>query len=139
MALVLNEEQRLLKDTAKDFLTRTMPVGALRKLRDDKDPLGYSTEHWSQMVELGWACMVLPEAYDGLDFGFLGLGAVIEESGRTLAASPLFATVVLGASALMLAGTESQKSEFLPAIAAGNLSLALALEEAPHPQPDNIA
>jgi alkylation response protein AidB-like acyl-CoA dehydrogenase len=139
MALVLNEEQRLLKDTAKDFLTRTMPVGALRKLRDDKDPLGYTTEHWSQMVELGWACMVLPEAYDGLDFGFLGLGAVIEESGRTLAASPLFATVVLGASALMLAGTESQKSEFLPAIALGNLSLALALEESPHHQPDNIA
>ena len=102
MALVLNEEQRLLKDTAKDFLSANMPVEALRKLRDSDDEMGYSREHWQQMCELGWASIVLPEEYDGLDFGFMGLGAVIEESGRVLAASPLMSTVVLGASILML-------------------------------------
>ena len=69
MTLVLNEEQRLLKDTAKDFLNRIMPVSALRQLRDQKDSLGYKREHWQQMTDLGWASMVLPEAYDGLDFG----------------------------------------------------------------------
>ena len=66
MALVLNEEQRLLKDTAKDFLSANMPVEALRKLRDSDDEMGYSREHWQQMCELGWASIVLPEEYDGL-------------------------------------------------------------------------
>ncbi|MBQ0796669.1 acyl-CoA dehydrogenase family protein [Zhongshania sp.] len=136
MTLVLNEEQRLLKDTAKDFLNRIMPVSALRQLRDQKDPLGYKREHWQQMTDLGWASMVLPEAYDGLEFGYLGLGAVIEESGRTLAASPLFSTVVLCSTILIDGGDEEQKSALLPRIAAGELSLALALEEKPHHQPN---
>jgi alkylation response protein AidB-like acyl-CoA dehydrogenase len=134
MTLVLNEEQRLLKDTAKDFISRVMPVSALRSLRDQKDALGYKREHWQQMVELGWASMVLPEAYDGLDFGYMGLGAVIEESGRTLAASPLFSTVVLGSTIIIEGGSEEQKSALLPGIAAGEISLALALEEKPHHQ-----
>lgn len=135
MALVLNEEQRLLKDTAKDFLSANMPVEALRKLRDSDDEMGYSREHWQQMCELGWASIVLPEEYDGLDFGFMGLGAVIEESGRVLAASPLMSTVVLGASILMLGASDEQKAALLPKIASGELTLALAMEEGNHHAP----
>lgn len=138
MTLVLNEEQRLLKDTAKDFLNSTMPVSALRRLRDQKDSLGYNPEHWQQLVELGWASMVLPEAYDGLDFGYMGLGAVIEESGRTLAASPLFSTVVLCSTIIINGGSEEQKSALLPRIASGDLSMALALEETAHHQPSGF-
>ena len=139
MALVLNEEQRLLKDTAKEFLNSNAPVAALRQLRDNADATGYSTTLWTQMAELGWSSMIVPEQYDGLDFGFLGLGAVIEESGRTLCASPLFATVVLGASALILGGNDRQKQDNLPAVAAGKLTLALALEESNHHCPTAIA
>lgn len=135
MALVLNEEQRLLKDTAREFLGQNAPVKALRKLRDSNDPLGYSTELWRQMAELGWAGIVLPEQYDGLDFGFLGLGSVIEECGRHLTASPLLSTVVLGASCIELGGDDKQKSSLLPLIANGQLSLALALEESNHHDP----
>ena len=135
MALVLNEEQRLLKDTAKDFLSANMPVEALRKLRDSDDETGYSREHLQQMCELGWASIVLPEEYDGLDFGFMGLGAVIEESGRVLAASPLMSTVVLGASILMLGASDEQKAALLPKIASGELTLALAMEEGNHHAP----
>lgn len=138
MPLVLNEEQRLLKDTAKEFLNSNAPVTALRKLRDDKDSIGYSRELWQQLVELGWASIILPEAYDGLDFGFMGLGAIIEESGRTLTASPLFSTVVLSASALILGGNERQKQENLPAIASGQLCIALAVEESNHHNPQAI-
>ncbi|MBB5187245.1 alkylation response protein AidB-like acyl-CoA dehydrogenase [Zhongshania antarctica] len=138
MPLVLNEEQRLLKDTAKDFLNKTVPVEALRQLRDSKDALGYKAEHWQNMSELGWASMIIPEAYDGLDFSFLGLGAVLEESGRTLAASPLFASVVLGASAIIIGGNETQKATLLPQIASGNLRFALALDESAHHNPDDI-
>lgn len=139
MPLVLNEEQRLLKDTASEFLSSQAPVEALRKLRDSKDELGYDQPLWKQMVELGWAGITLPEAYDGLDFGFMGLGAVIEESGRRLTASPLFSTVVLAASAIVLGGNEQQKQALLPAIASGKTTLALALEESSHHRPANIA
>lgn len=139
MALVLNEEQRLLKDTAKEFLKQNAPVASLRALRDSKNALGYSAELWQQMAELGWTGIILPEQYDGLDFGFLGLGAIIEESGRTLTASPLLATVVLGASGIMLGGSERQKRELLPQIAAGQLTLALALEESNHHNPYGCA
>lgn len=139
MALVLNEEQRLLQDTAREFLGDNAPVESLRKLRDEADPLGYAPDLWRQMAELGWASIIVPEEYGGLEFGFLGLGVVLEESGRTLTASPLFASAVVGASAIMLGGSLGQKDTLLPEIAAGNLTLALALEESHHHRPTHIA
>jgi alkylation response protein AidB-like acyl-CoA dehydrogenase len=139
MALVLNEEQRLLQDTAREFLNKQAPVTALRKLRDHRDPLGYDPALWRQMAELGWTGIILPEQYGGLDFGFTGLGVVLEESGRTLTASPLLATAVVCASALLLGGSDSLKEALLPAIAGGELTLALALEESHHHRPSDIA
>ena len=139
MSLVLNEEQRFLQDTARSFFSENAPVEALRKLRDSKDATGYSTQLWQAMAQMGWAGIILPEDYGGADFGFTGLGVVLEESGRTLAASPLFASAVLGASALLLAGNDAQKQALLPAIASGELTLALALEETHHHRPTHIA
>ena len=139
MALVFNEEQRLLQDTAREFLSSSSPVEALRALRDERDELGYSAELWQQMAELGWASIILPEQYGGLEFGFLGLGAVIEETGRTLTASPLIASAVVGASAVLLGGNDLQKESILPEVAAGTLTLALALEESNHHNPTGIA
>lgn len=138
MALVLNEEQQLLQGTAREFLGANAPVKALRELRDSSDPLGYAPALWQQMAELGWASIILPEQYGGLDFGFLGLGVVLEETGRTLTASPLLASAVVGASALLLGGSEEQKETLLPAIAAGELTTALALEETHHHRPTHI-
>ena len=139
MPLVMNEEQRLLQDTAVEFLAANSPVTALRKLRDERDPLGYDPQLWQQMSELGWASIIVPQMYGGLEFGFLGLGIVMEACGRTLTASPLFATAVVGASALLLGGSEKQKVELLPDIASGKLTLALALEESHHHRPCQIA
>jgi alkylation response protein AidB-like acyl-CoA dehydrogenase len=138
MALVLNEEQRLLQDTARDFLAKHAPVSALRALRDTHDPVGYAPQLWQQMAEMGWASIILPETYGGLDFGFLGLGVVLEESGRTLTASPLFASAAVGASAVLLGGSEALKQSLLPDIAGGTLTLALALEETHHHNPTSI-
>ena len=139
MALVLNEEQRLLQDTARDFFASHAPVAALRKLRDTHDPVGYDPQLWQQMAEMGWASIILPETYGGLDFGFLGLGVVLEESGRTLTASPLFASAVVGASAVLLGGSEALKQSLLPDIAGGKMTLALALEETHHHNPTYIS
>ena len=138
MALVLNEEQRILKDSAREFLQKNAPVEALRKLRDQSDPTGYSPELWQKMAELGWTAIAIPEEFGGLEFGYLGLGLIFEEAGHTLAASPLFSTVVLGASAIELGGSDEQKSSLLPAIAAGEATYALALEERSRHAPNFI-
>lgn len=139
MALILNEEQRFLQDSAREFLADNAPVESLRKLRDDRDALGYAPDLWQQMAELGWGSIILPEQYGGLEFGFTGLGVVMEEAGRNLTASPLFASAVVGVSALLLGGSQEHKESLLPDIAAGKLTLALALEETHHHRPTQIA
>lgn len=138
MALVLNEEQRMLKDAARDFLAAHAPVAQLRRLRDERDPLGYCPETWRAMVELGWSGILVPEAQGGLEFGHVGMGQIMEQGGRTLTASPLFATAVIGVSALVLAGSETQRNALLPAIVAGELQLAPALDEGPHHAPFRV-
>lgn len=134
MPLVLNEEQNMLKDAAKDFCTKSTPITQLRKLRDDKSETGFDSGAWQQMVDLGWAGITVPEDFGGLGFGFLGLGVVLEECGRTLTASPLLSTVI-GATALVAAGSDDQKNELLPKVSGGELLLALALEESAHHNP----
>jgi len=135
MPLVLNEEQNMLKDAAKDFCANSTPITQLRKLRDDNDESGFDWDTWQQMVELGWAGITIPEEFGGLGFGHMGMGVVMEECGRTLAASPLFATAILGANTILHGGSQDQKSELLGQIAGGELLLALALEEGPHHNP----
>ena len=139
MPLVLNEEQRLLRETAREFLDGNAPVAALRELRDNRDATGFAPDLWERMAELGWASIILPEEYGGLDFGFMGLGVIMEEAGRSLTASPLFASAVVGASAILLGGDDQQKQALLPAIATGELTLALALEESHHHRPSRIS
>ncbi len=137
MPLVLNEEQNMLKDAAKDFCSNNTPITQLRKLRDDKAEKGFDEATWQQMVELGWAGIVVPEDFGGLGFGYMGLGVVMEECGRTLTCSPLIATAV-GATGIMVAGSDEQKGELLPLVAGGELLLALALEESPHHSPYGV-
>ena len=129
MALVLNEEQQMLKTSAKEFLAENAPVEALRKLRDSNNPKGYDPALWSKMAELGFAGIAIPENYGGMGFGYTGLGQVLEETGRNLTASPLISSVVLGASLINIAGNENQKAALLPAIADGNLLVSVANEE----------
>ena len=139
MSLVLNEDQRMLQESARQFCREQAPVAVLRQHRDTNDGSGFPRELWQQMVELGWAGMALPEAYGGFDFGYSGLGIVLEETGRTLVPTPLVSTVLLSASLINLAGSEEQKSLWLPRIAAGEEIVALALEEGPLHKPDTIA
>lgn len=139
MALVLSEEQQLLKDSAKNFCEQNASVSVLRGLRDSKDEQGYDQGIWSQMIELGWAGMAIPEAYGGFDFGYGGLGVVLEETGKTLVSSPLIPTVLVGATAIAQLGNEAQKQVLLPKIVAGELLTALALDEHTSHNPSKIA
>ena len=139
MALVLSEDQQLLKDSAKNFCEQNAPVSVLRGLRDSKDEQGYDQMIWSQMIELGWAGMAIPEAYGGFDCGYGGLGVVLEETGKTLVSSPLISTVLVGATAIVQLGSETQKQDLLPKIVAGELLIALALDEHTSHKPSRIA
>ncbi len=139
MPMILNEEQNMLKDSAKDFCTNSAPIEQLRKLRDGNSADGFDRATWKAMVELGWAGIPFPEEHGGLAFGYKGLGVVTEETGRTLAASPLYATVWVGGTAINLGGSEAQKAELLPKIAGGELLLALALEESHRHNPYGIS
>ena len=139
MALVLNEEQQMLKESAQGFLAEFAPVSELRKQRDAGSETGYAGNLWGQMVDMGWAAILVPEAYGGLEFGHVGMGQIVEQTGRTLTASPLFATGVLGVTAINGAGSEEQKTEFLGAIAGGEITTALAVDEKAHHAPAQVS
>lgn len=138
MALVLNEEQNLLKSSAEAFFAERAPVNALRELRDSADPDGFSRALYKEMAEMGWTGTFLPEEYGGIGCGYTELGVVMQAAGRTLAASPLFATVALGASAVLLAGSDAQKERLLPAVASGESLLTMALQEGPLHRPERV-
>jgi len=139
MALVLNEEQQMLKESAQGFLAEFAPVAELRKQRDAGSETGYADNLWGQMVDMGWAAILVPEAYGGLEFGHVGMGQIVEQTGRTLTASPLFATGILGVTAINKAGSEGQKTELLGAIAGGEITTALAVDETAHHAPAQIS
>lgn len=139
MALILSEEQELLRQTAREFLEAKAPVAELRRLRDSRDPDGFSRALWREVAELGWCGITIPEPLGGAGLGQLELGILLEECGRTLAATPLVSTLLLGSNALLLGGSEVQKNTELPAIARGERLFALALQEGVRHAPYQIA
>ena len=139
MTMILNDEQSMLKDSAKDFCVANTPISQLRELRDSESAAGYDQGSWDAMVELGWAAIPWGEEHGGLAFGYKGLGVVTEESGRTLTASPMFASVWVGGTLVNIGGSNAMKAEILPSVAAGQLKLTLALEESHRHNPYNVA
>ncbi|UCH28422.1 MAG: acyl-CoA/acyl-ACP dehydrogenase [Myxococcales bacterium] len=132
-SLLLNDEQKMLSKTAHEFIRERAPAARIRTFRDSRDPLGFSRDLWNEMAELGWLGLQIPEEYDGLGLGFFDLCVVLEQSGRELMPEPFISTLLLGTQALLLGGTDEQKKALLPGIAAGEVLLALAYEEAGSP------
>ena len=135
---VLTEEQTLLRDAARTWTQEQSPVGKFRALRDSGAPLRFDPTVYAQMAAMGWTGVIIPETYGGSDFGYLGMGLILEETGRTLTASPLLASALAAASALVLGGSEAQKQSRLPAIAAGDAVAALAVDEGAHHRPRHV-
>ena len=134
----LTEDQQLLRDTAQSFVNDQLPVARLRKLREEGANKG-DPETQSKLAELGFFGTLTPEEFGGSDFGMVGLGQILEAQGRTIALTPLVQTALIGATALTLGGSADQKSEWLPKIAAGQITTALALDEGTHHAPTRIA
>jgi alkylation response protein AidB-like acyl-CoA dehydrogenase len=134
MTFTLTEEQQLLRDSARDFFREQAPVSRLRKSRDEKKN-GRDLELWREMAALGFAGVIVPEEHGGAGLGYVGMGLVLEQAGRTLVSSPLHSSALVGASALTLAGSDAQKKEWLPKIASGEVIATLAIDEGPHHAP----
>jgi alkylation response protein AidB-like acyl-CoA dehydrogenase len=133
MLPTLTDEQRLLKESLERFRQQDYSFdkrkGLLAKLGAQDDPV------WTTFAELGWLAATLPEAYGGLGGTHADLALLMEQFGRGLITSPFVPSIVLGGTALRLAGSEAQKSALLPGLADGSIKLALAYLEPPA-QPD---
>src|SRR4030088_1744144 len=129
MALVLSEEQSMLRDSARGLISDKAPVAHLRQLRDGKDATRFSRELWRAFAEMGFSGLLVPEDFGGGGLGCVEAGVGMGELGRTLMPSPFLGTAVLAASALSRGGSAAQKSEHRPKISDGSLLAALSIDE----------
>ena len=128
MDFELDEEQVMLKTSARDFLDKECPKKLVRAMMEDEK--GYSPELWKKLADLGWLGLAFPEEYGGIGSSFLDLVVLLEECGRALLPGPIIPTVVLSGRPILAAGNDEQKQRFLPAIASGDMITTLAFMEA---------
>lgn len=123
-----NEDKEALRRAARRFLETHASSAQTRAAMATER--GWDPAVWAVMArELGWAGLIVPEKYGGAGAGFEELGILFEETGRHLACSPLFATVCLGAVAILECGDAGQHAAWLPGIASGERTATLALTE----------
>ena len=127
MDLGLDEQQELLKNFARDFLEKECPETLVREMEEDEK--GYSPDLWQKMAQQGWMGLIITEDHGGTGMNLCELVVLLEEFGRALVPGPFVPTVVLGGVPIMHAGSDEQKSELLPKIAAGELIMTMALTE----------
>src|ERR1700735_5045639 len=109
--LDFDQEQELLRQTARDVLARHSPLEVVRQMEDD--PVGYPAALWTQLGELDLIGLLLPEEHGGSGLSLLGGVALYEELGRALAPTPHFVSAVLGGGVLAAAGSQAQKERWL--------------------------
>lgn len=127
MDITLTDEQDMIRAAAQDFAARALDPRRIRELENDER--GFSPETWQQMVTMGWAGAPFPEAYGGTGLGMVELALVAEALGRGALPSPFFSTVVEAGMLLCEAGSDAQRSEWLPRIARGESIVTTAILE----------
>jgi pimeloyl-CoA dehydrogenase small subunit len=123
----LTEDQRLLGDSVARLLASEYGFEQRKALL--KAPLGWSETLWSRYAELGLLGLPIAEEYGGFGGGPVDVMLLMQAFGRHLVLEPYLATVVLGGTAIRLAGNAAQQGEVLPEIAAGTVKLAFAHDE----------
>ena len=125
MEFSFTEEQQMIRDTAQAFLAEVSTSAAVRRAMQTEQ--GYEDDVWRRICgEMYWQAIHIPEQYGGLGLGYVELVATLEQMGRYLLCSPFYSTVCLAANALLVAGTEQQKADYLAQICAGSLTATLA-------------
>jgi alkylation response protein AidB-like acyl-CoA dehydrogenase len=127
MNFAFSEEQEELRRLARKWLSERSPSSVVRSLMETEN--GYDPAMWAEMAQMGWQGMAIPEQYGGAGFGQLELAVLFEEMGRALLPAPFFSTVALGSAAILEAGSDKQKHDLLGRVAAGEVTIALAITE----------
>jgi alkylation response protein AidB-like acyl-CoA dehydrogenase len=138
MAMTLNDDQTMLRDSARDFMASEAPVAHLRKYRDMDCKDGFAHGLWKQFGEMGFNGILIPEDHGGLGLGHIEAGIVLEEIGRNLSPSPFLSTAVAAVEALKLAD-KAMRERWFPGIIAGETVIGLAIDEGPKHRPEKIA
>lgn len=127
MDIGFTEEQELLRDTARKFLDSECDTKFVRRMMATEAAV--TPEFWDKLAENGWLGITYPEEDGGSGLGLVDLVVLMEEVGRAVMPGPFPATVLLGGAAIAEAGSPSQRHEFLPGIAAGEIKATLAATE----------
>ena len=138
MTWILDEERRMLRDSAQAFLADRAPVSHLRQLRDSADAKGYSAALWTAFGEQGYSATLVPESHGGLGLGVTEAGLLAEQIGHTLAPTPFFSTAVLAAWLLRIGGSAAQQAAWLARIAEADTIMALAVDERSRHRPEAL-
>lgn len=138
MAMTLNEDQTMLRDSARDFMVSEAPVAHFRKYRDMDCKDGFAHGLWKQFAEMGFTGILIPEDQGGLGLGHIEAGIVLEEIGRNLTPSPFLCTSVAAVEALKLAD-KAMRDRWFPGIIAGETVIGLAIDEGSKHRPEKIA
>ena len=129
MELILTDEQRMLDQSARNFIKKASPVTRMRELRDDKESIGYDKKVFQQMAKLDWTGILFPEDQGGMGMGMADMIVVMEAIGTGLAPEPLLPSVILAGQALTLSGNDPLVNEWLDPIIEAKKVLALAYQE----------
>jgi len=121
----LTDEQRALQATVRDFIADRFPLSAVREVYDDEDGNGDPDELWKAVGEQGWLAVMVPEEYDGLGLGLLDAAVLARCWGEGCVPGSFLPTLV-AAEAIRLGGSDAQKQEWLPQVAAGSVKLTPA-------------
>ena len=128
MNFEFSEEQQMLRDQARSYLTQHCPTTLVRRVLNNRET--HDADLYKGIAEMGWTATTIPEEYGGLGMSHLELVVIAEELGRACAPVPFSSTMYLAAEAIMVLGTEAQKQAWLPKLADGSAIGCFALGEA---------
>jgi alkylation response protein AidB-like acyl-CoA dehydrogenase len=119
------EDQVMLRNLTREFLTEQCPVSHVRAMMTD--PRGYDPAIYQQLIQLGM--LPFPESYGGAGLGMIEQAIILEEMGRIPYPGPYFATVILAGSTIMQSNDANAMSRYLPDICNGGFTMTLAFLE----------
>ncbi|MBE9539005.1 MAG: acyl-CoA/acyl-ACP dehydrogenase [Proteobacteria bacterium] len=122
-----SDDQKFLQQECRKMLEGQSPLNRVREIFEGEE--AFDKRLWASMGELGWLGAAIPECYGGSGMGQLELAVIAEEVGRSLAAVPFSSSIYLGATAILVAGSEEQKNKYLPGLASGELIACFATQE----------
>jgi len=127
MNFKFDQDQEMMRDSAKRLLADLSPLSAVHKILDSE--ASYDEKLWKQMAEAGWQGTAIPEEFGGAGLGYLELAVLAEEMGKSLACVPFGSSIYLAAELILAGGTDQQKKEYLPKLASGELIATYAYAE----------